>query len=189
MLVDTKDRDKSVLLALKEGRVFITTGQVYERYRKYFADPKDCIKLGHSNTSALEQFKELVIRCRMTIRLSDLFARCSLCNGAPFIIISPTEFGAHYDRYLKECEAAEEQVTGNETDENAVEVPFIVPANGKRNAYRLDFGKFGKMKFIHKMPQVDKFYICPNLQCGHIFWDGCHSSNFINSIRSLIVDA
>ncbi len=199
---DKRDREKLVMTALKEGRTFITSGQVYERYRKYFASPRDCVKLSNSGT-ALDQFKELVNGCRLVIRLEDLFARCSLCNTTPFIIISAKEFKEHHSRYIAELEEEEEKLAekstvaggGEKQSPTKTAKPFLVPAieNGelklKRPAFRIDFESFGKMKFISKMPVVDKFYICSNLQCGHIYWDGCHSNNFIPNIKALIEDA
>lgn len=196
LFTDTKDREKSVLTALKEGRTFITCGKAYEQYRKYFARPQDIIKLSNSG-NALSQFKELVNRCRLVIRLEDLFARCSLCNTTPFIIISQREFKTHYQRYIRELEEAERRLTEeaattsettNEANPTKAE-PFLVTGGGNGSTYRIDFESFGKMKFISKMPQVDKFYICSSLLCGHIYWDGCHSGNFILAIKSLIEDA
>lgn len=189
LTADPKDRDKSVRLALKENRVFITSGQVFERYRKHFDSPSDCIRLSNAHTS-LEQFKELVTKCRLLIRLEDLFARCSLCNTTPFIIISREEFKTHFERYLAQTNGGDtavatvEQPSSDETI--CAKMTFSLPSDNTRS-YSIDFEQFSKMKFIHKMPQVDKFYICPN--CGHVYWDGCHSSNFIHSIKSLIVDA
>ena len=194
-MADSKDREKSVLLALKENRIFITSGQVYERYRKYFSSPNDCIKLGNSLT-ALEQFKELIGKCRLIIRLEDLFARCSLCNTTPFIIISRDEFKSHYDRYMLQQQNVPEAIDNNGISVEkpvAAAAPFMVKADDEgistKSTFWIDFEKFGKIKFWHKMPQVDRFYICSSHECGHIYWDGCHSSNFIHSIKHLIVDA
>jgi len=178
-MVTHSDRDQSVRLALKENRVFITSGQVYERYRKHFDSPNDCIHLSNASTS-MEQFKELVTKCRLVIRLDDLFVRCSLCNTTPFIIISQEEFKSHFDRYLTQ--------SALQTDDKkeATDKKYTVQDETRKCTYPIDFEQFGKMKFMHKMPLVKEFYICPT--CGHIFWVGCHSSNFVHSIKSLIVD-
>lgn len=174
-------------IALQEKRVFITSGQVYERYRKYFDNPEDCVHLSNINTS-LEQFKELVTKCRLLIRLEDLFSRCSLCNATPFIIISREEFTSHFEQYLEQnnltTPVISEDVAESSTAETFKKMTFF--KHNCTSSYQIDFEQFSKMKFIHKMPQVDKFYICTN--CGHVYWDGCHSSNFIHSIKFLIAD-
>lgn len=166
------NRETFVKLALKENRVFITSGQVYDRYRKFFPYDK-CIHLSNSLT-ALDQFKELVNKCALTISLEDLFVRCSICNATPFIIVPKKIMQNYLLKY---------QSSGGDVEPN--NDLFEVDSDEYSSApYKIDFKNFSKMKFHHN---VDKFYICP--KCGHVYWDGCHSSNFIQSIKCLIVDA
>lgn len=177
LMADSSNRERSVRLALKENRVFITSGQVYDRYRKHFDRPTDCIQLCNS-MNALDQFKQLVEKCNLIIRLEDLFVRCSLCNTTPFIIVSGKQFKTYYEQYLL-----------FESDPNSSIQSKMFEAQDIENGTRfpINFQQFGRMKFIHKMPSSERFYICS--QCGHIYWDGCHSPNFINSIKSLLVQS
>lgn len=173
--VESGDRDEAVKLALREERVFLTCGSVYDRYRKHFNSPQDCIRLNNS-TSAIEQFKELITGCNLTITLQDLFARCSLCNWSPFVVMEADKFYLFFEQYQREI--------GDNQSETLPD-KFVATDSKSNSSIAINFSKFSKMKFTTRMPNVSKFYICPN--CGHVYWDGCHYSNFIESIKAFIV--
>lgn len=176
---ETNDSRAAVSLALETDRFLLTSGSVYTKNLSRFAEPWKCVYISDKKTS-LDQFKDLITKYRLVIKSKDLFVRCPLCNTTPFVTLSSEEFSLHKSKYLVTSRFKHPSIS---SCESKLAQYKVTDSCNVQHTIPIDFPSFVSRQ-TH--PSVDKYFVCT--KCGHIYWDGCHTSSFIESMKSYIVD-
>ncbi|XP_054712666.1 exonuclease mut-7 homolog isoform X2 [Uloborus diversus] len=157
-LTNDDDHMQAVKIAQAEDRVILTSGRAYEKLRGYMPEGM-CFSVPNE-VNAKKQAAIVLKHFNVQCNESDLFSRCSVCNGNEYQSIAS-------DKLYSMRTAAMQNGSSISNDTSYSGAP-------------IQFSALSEQVF----ERVKTFLICVN--CGKVYWEGSHYSRTKEHLSELI---